>query len=151
TLLVAARRREAERIVLLFAVRDVVPPHFEGIEQLELGGLDRASSLALLERVHARPIAASVGERLVEATGGNPLALTEIPALLTDGQLAGAEPIDEPLPVGAALERALMGLVRALPRATRDALVVAAASESDALSAIELALAECGLDAATLD
>ncbi|MDX6505320.1 MAG: hypothetical protein QOE29_2445, partial [Gaiellaceae bacterium] len=116
-----------------------------------LGGLGANAARELLqERVGSR-VAPDVAERLVAATGGNALALAELPGLLTPGQLSGTEPLDEPLPVGAALERALGTKIRALPEPAQKALLVAAASGSSRIEAIAPAIAALGLDPALLE
>ena len=81
-------------------------------------------------------------------TGGNPLALLEIPQLLTEAQRAGTKPIDQPLPVGPAVERAFGRRLERLPEGTRTALLIAAVSASPELDTIEQALA---LESQTLD
>jgi hypothetical protein len=89
-------------------------------------------------------------ERLWEVTGGNPLALLEIPDLLTTGQLGGREAIDEPLPVGATIRESFIRRTRALPTDSQTALLVASASDTDDVAAIEAALRSDGLSAEAL-
>ncbi len=45
-----------------------------------------------------------MAQRLIDATGGNPLALIELPDVLTEAQLDGREALSEPLPVGPQIE-----------------------------------------------
>src|SRR4051794_37790727 len=115
-LLFAARRLVAEGVLVLFTQReDVGELDTTGVPVLRLGGLDADAARELLqERVGSR-VAPEVAARLVDATGGNALALAELPALLAPAQLAGTEALDEPLPVGAALEGALGAKIRELP------------------------------------
>ena len=47
-----------------------------------------------------------MAETLVERTGGNPLALLELPSAVTPEQLAGTAPLEDPLPVAPAVEEA---------------------------------------------
>src|SRR5205823_14797294 len=84
----AARRLGAERIAMLFAARDSgdLPADPAALPVLQLGGLDKDPSLQLLSQ--ATPaIAAPVATAIWRASGGNPLALTEIPRLLSERQL----------------------------------------------------------------
>ena len=67
---------------------------------------------------------------------GNPLALIEIPTLLSDAQLAGREPLESPLRPGTGIQRAFRRRVDLLPEATRRALLVAAASEAAQVQAV---------------
>ncbi|MER6007904.1 AAA family ATPase [Nonomuraea angiospora] len=120
-LLFAARRLATERIAMLLAVRGDAP--VKGVRPLRLGGLPEPAAAELLDA--AMPLA--VKRELVAATGGNPLALREIVRRLGPGQLAGREPLPDPLPGGTQL---FGEQVAALPD---DARLVAllAAVESD--------------------
>jgi DNA-binding CsgD family transcriptional regulator len=151
-LLFAARRLVAEGVLLLFTLREGAGDiDTTGLPLLRLGGLDANAARELLqERVGSR-VAPDVAERLVAATGGNALALAELPGLLTPGQLIGTEPLDEPLPVGSALEGALTSKIRALPDDAQKALLVAAASGSPRLEAIAPAIEALGLDPSLLE
>jgi DNA-binding CsgD family transcriptional regulator/predicted ATPase len=100
-LIFAARRMRAEGSVLVFTVRDNEPgaDRFGVLEQVRLGGLDAESATALLVRGAGRPLPPQVVQRLVADTGGNPLALLELPGQLTEDQLSGRTPILEPLAI----------------------------------------------------
>jgi DNA-binding CsgD family transcriptional regulator len=144
-LVFVARRLVEEGVVLLLAARTGEPVGSEsaGVPELALGGLDAAASVALL----GGDIAPDVAARLFDATGGNPLALLELSGLLSDAQRSGAEPIEEPVPVGAGIERAFSHRLEALPEPARRALAVAAASETGAVDE----LAAAGLDLSALE
>ncbi|WP_345019039.1 helix-turn-helix transcriptional regulator [Actinomadura keratinilytica] len=120
-LLFAARRLARERIAMLFAVRGDVP--VKGVPRsVDVRGLPESAAVELLEsRCGALP--ARVARELVALTGGNPLALREIPGRLTPAQLAGREPLPEPLPGGA---RLFGDRVAALSAAARLVALVAA-------------------------
>jgi DNA-binding CsgD family transcriptional regulator len=151
-LLFAARRLVAEGILILFTQReDVGELDTTGLPVLRLGGLDAKAARELLQERIGGQVAPDVAERLVAATGGNALALAELPALLNPGQLDGSEPLDEPLPVGAALEGALGAKIRALPDDAQKALLVAAASGSPRMEAIAPAVSALGLDPALFE
>jgi predicted ATPase len=126
-----ARRLQTEAIVLLLAARDGDPHQLDapGLPELPLGGLDREAARQLLEE-HAGDIAASVRERLIDQTGGNPLALLELPATLSSEQLAGREPLPERPALSTRLQQAFLQPVRRLPPATRSLLLVAAAEDA---------------------
>src|SRR5262249_52748569 len=89
-LLFALRRLLAEPLGAVLAVREGEASLLDnaGIPTLSLTGLDRASSSALLGQVPA-----TSGERLYDATGGNPLALLE---LAPDATRLAAAPVDAP-------------------------------------------------------
>ena len=103
----AARRLEAEGVVLLFAARDGELRRFEapGLAELRLSRLGPDAAGALLTGHVATALSAEVRERLVENAGGNPLALIEFAGLLSDEQLAGRAPLPDPLPPSAEIER----------------------------------------------
>jgi DNA-binding NarL/FixJ family response regulator len=149
-LLFATRRLAAEGVVMLFGARDSEAQFFEarGIPELVLAGLDADDARRLVEASSAEPIAPSVVATLITATGGNPLALIEIPAALRESQRLGAEPLDDPLRGGAAVERAFGARVRALSQAAQRALLIAAVSDSGESNSV---LQAAGVDACGLD
>jgi DNA-binding CsgD family transcriptional regulator len=153
TLLFVARRLHAEPIVLLFAVRDDGVRRFEAAELpvLELGGLADDAAEALLARRGAVEVAADVRDQLVEYTGGNALALLELPAALTAGQLSGADPLPAALPLTERVERVFLERVRRLPEPTQQLLLVAAADDSGSLTTIVGAAKALGSDDGALD
>jgi DNA-binding CsgD family transcriptional regulator len=124
----AARRLEAEGVVCLFAARDGDPRDFPapGLPELRLHGLDREPAADLLAAA-GLDLPAEVVDRLVERTGGNPLALLELPRTLAPDQLAGRAPLEDVLPLTARLERTFGDRVRRLPEPARTILLVAAA------------------------
>jgi DNA-binding CsgD family transcriptional regulator len=144
----AIRRLAADRVGFLLTARRESARMFDvpGIELLELEGLDRDAAAGLVEGA-----APAVVERLYEASGGNPLALLEIASLLPPAQLEGREPLNEPLPAGAGVERAFARRVAELTGEAQSALLVAAASPSGRLDAIVGALHELGLDSCDLE
>jgi DNA-binding CsgD family transcriptional regulator len=127
----AARRLTAESLALLFAVRE-----HEGADlgvalaTIELKPLEVGASMELLHERFGSTIAAKVARHLAQATGGNPLALLEVAALLGEGERVGREPLPDHLPASESVERTVRRALRSLPPATRRALLVAAASDS---------------------
>jgi DNA-binding CsgD family transcriptional regulator len=128
----AARRLEAEGILLLVATRDDDIHVFSApsFEELRLSGLDADAAGALLTEQFAAGLAPDVRAHLIEATQGNPLALLELPASLNADQLAGRAPLPDPLPVSASVERLFVERVRRLPESTQTLLLAAAAEET---------------------
>ena len=94
-LLFATRRLEADRVAMVFADRDTDDRTFapDGVPSLRLDGLGAASVRALLAENARVVVAAEVSARLLAETGGNPLALVELPTALSDAQLAGSVPL----------------------------------------------------------
>lgn len=152
-LIFAARRMRAEGSVLVFTVRDNEPgaERFGVLEQVRLGGLDDESATALLARGAGRPLPPQVVQRLVADTGGNPLALLELPSQLTEDQLSGRTPILEPLPISSLLTEAFLRRVGTLPQGSRTALLLVATSDLEATDLVERALQQAGGSLADLE
>jgi DNA-binding CsgD family transcriptional regulator len=126
-----ARRLLADRVGLLFAIRETMEPdpHLQALPGLRLAGLPDQNAHELLETSISRPIDAGVAARIIAETGGNPLAVIEVARELTLEQLSGRAPLSEPLPVGHQIEELFMRRVRGLPRDTQTLLLLAAAEE----------------------
>ena len=152
-LLFAARRLEAEGVALLVAAREGEEAGFEarGLEDLHLGGLDHDAAAALLAVHAAEPPVPEVAERLARETAGNPLALVELSRLLSEGQLAGREPLGEPLPAGASAERSFQSRVGALSERARRALLLGAAEAGGDLGPILSAARALGVEASAFE
>jgi DNA-binding CsgD family transcriptional regulator len=149
-LLFAGRRLGSDGVVLLLAMRDRPWLEAAGIERLELRGLKPDAAAALMDGT-GRTVSSGVRDRLIADTAGNPLALLEALATLTDGQLGGAAPIAGPIIVGATLARSFAQRLEPLAPETRSALLVAAASDTGDSSEIARALARLGLAMSALD
>jgi DNA-binding CsgD family transcriptional regulator len=152
-LIFAAKRLQADCAALLFGARDGEERPFEapGIKSISLSGLQREAATELLSRADAAELAPEVADRLYQATQGNPLALLELPGLLSDAQLAGTESLSDPLPAGSTVERAFARRTEALPESSRKALLVAAVSSSSEAEMIVAGLAGLGLPPEALE
>lgn len=143
-LLFTARRLESEGIALILAARDGVPAFVApGLPELRLSGLDGAAAAGLLAE-HAGAMSAAVRDRVLTEAAGNPLALIELPGLVTEGDetddTAG-------LAVSDRIEQLYRTVVGALPQRARDLLLVAAADDSGELAAVLQAAQEFGASA----
>jgi RNA polymerase sigma factor (sigma-70 family) len=121
-----ARRLLAERIALTFATRSV-GSRLLRFPELSVDPLGRRDARALLESIIPARLDASVLERIVAETGGNPLALLELPRGLTPGQLAGGFDLPAALPLSAGIEESFRRRLGRLPRDARRLLLLAAA------------------------
>lgn len=148
----AAHRLGREGIALIVTAVTDEGTGFDGsgFPELVLEGLDRASCLELIAR-EKPTVASNVAERLITATGGNPLALGELLRTLDDDQLAGRRALDEPIRAGTAIEAGFARRLEQLSPAGRKALTVAAASSSRDLGVIVAAVVDLGLGEAALD
>ncbi|MCW2895828.1 MAG: ATPase-like protein [Actinomycetia bacterium] len=139
-LLFAARRLDSESVVLLFAARHGAFPA-AGVRELQLQGLSAEAAAELL------PAALSPARRyrvLAEAAG-NPLALLELPRVLTDAVREG------PLLLTDRLRDAFESQLSSLKEPARTVLVVAAADGTGDLVPILRAAATLGASLADLD
>ena len=126
----ATRRLGAEGVAVLLSQRPVPGELVPGVETLR--GPTAQRRLRAQELLHAgrdQPVPEHVARRVLATAAGNPLALREIPALLSHDELEGRAPIEGPLPPGSTLERVLARRLEALEDETRRALLVAAAAE----------------------
>src|SRR3954451_15447482 len=161
-LLFAARRLDAEGVVMLLGLRDGegVDAAGLGLEALRLGGLDDASARTLLA-AEGDGLAPEGTDKLLRAAGRHPLALCQVPAsrpalcepprARPADQRAGRALALEPLRPGDTLERAFRRRVDALPEPARRALLVAACAETVRADVIAGALANAGLPPGALD
>jgi len=139
-----ARRLLAERIALVFATRDVVD-NLARLPELHLGPLGHRDSRALLESVLPGPIDERVLDRIVVETGGNPLALLELPRELTPAQLAGGFGLPAALPLSDRIEESFSRRLARIPPDARRLLLVAAADPTGDLALVWRAAQHLGI------
>ena len=140
-LLFCARRLGADRVLLVFSARDATatPFHPDGIDELVLAGLDPDAARALLEQRAGAAPAPEVADRLVVETGGNPLALLELPTELSADQLGGAAPLPTQLHLSTRVERAFLDRSRRCRHRCSPLLLLAAADDTGDLAVIRAA------------
>ena len=152
-LLFTARRLSRERIALVFTARstegsDVLT---DGLPTLVLGGLDEAAAAAVVAERHGQRLPAEVVAALLAQTGGNALALVELPAALSAEQLAGNKPLPARLPLTQSVERAFLERVRRLTEQAQTLMLVASADDSGRLRVVTEAAAHLGAGADALE
>jgi ATP/maltotriose-dependent transcriptional regulator MalT len=113
-------------------------------------GLDQRSAAAVLGEC-APDAAPAVRARLLAEARGNPLALVELPAGLTDAQLAGAAPLPAAIPLTPRLQALFRERVERLPQPTQTALLIAAAEDTGEISIVMRACGVLELGADALD
>jgi DNA-binding CsgD family transcriptional regulator len=128
TLAFVARRLLAERIAMVFAVREPTDGNeLGGLPEWVVGGLaDRDARLLLASAMPGR-FDERVRDQIVAETRGNPLALLELPRGLTPAELAGGFGLADARPLASRVEETFAQRVRALPRETQQLLLLAAA------------------------
>ena len=122
-----ARRLWAERVALVFAVRESSDvPELSGLPELAVRGLGNRDASALLESVLPGRLDERVRDRIIAETHGNPLALLELPRGFAPAQLAGGFGLPGTMPLAGRIEQSFLGRVLALPTETQRLLVTAA-------------------------
>ncbi|MGW6022835.1 helix-turn-helix transcriptional regulator [Streptomyces sp. NPDC055099] len=151
-LLFAARRLAADGVVMLFAARDAHAPPFpaEGLPELRLTGLDDETAGDLLAE-HAGDLPRYVREQIRAESGGNPLALRELPAAQREGHIPGYGGHLSSLPSHSRLLRTFADRMSSLPRATRTLLVIAAAEGTGDLTVTAAAASRLGAGVTDLE
>jgi DNA-binding CsgD family transcriptional regulator len=128
TLAFVARRLLAERVALVFAVREPTEDDtLGGLPELVVTGLGHGDARALLETAITGRLDGRVHDRIIAETRGNPLALLELPRDLTAAELAGGFALPDAQPVAGRIEQSFMRRLTGLPAQTRRLLLVAAA------------------------
>ncbi|WP_152230750.1 AAA family ATPase [Georgenia ruanii] len=152
-LLFVARRLQRERVAVLFGAREGDVRSFDGggLPELVVAGLDDDGVAALLAAQAGAPVAAGVAARLRASTGGNPLALVELPEVLSSDQLAGRAPLPARLPVTGGVERVFLDRTRRLSADAQRLLLVAAADDSTRVGTVQQAARALGVGPTALD
>ncbi|MEV6057132.1 AAA family ATPase [Streptomyces sp. NPDC052107] len=116
-----------------------------GLAVQELGPLSEAASEELL-RLRFPALASRVRRRLIADAEGNPLALLELPAALTESQRTASQALPKCIPLTQRLQATFASRIRALPAVTRHLLLVAALEGSGNMLIVRRAAAgRCGL------
>ncbi len=128
TLAFVARRLLAERVALVITIRESSDDvEFADLPGLVIGGLSAADAGELLDSVIKGPVDRRVRDRVIAETGGNPLALLELPHAWTTAESADGLAQPDAGPLTGRLERGFVRRLEALPADTRRLLVTAAA------------------------
>ncbi len=124
-----ARRLEVEPVIVLVAVRDGLASVIDesAMPELQVGGLDDASSRELLE-LTSPELPSDLEARILKEAAGNPLALMELPSAAGD-LVAGATA--ELLPLSERLEQAFAARLTGLPPDTRRSLLLSSLEDGE--------------------
>jgi len=121
-----ARRLMADSVGLVFAARKP-SRELAGLGERAVEGLGKSDARALLDTALTAPLDARIRDQIIAETGGNPLALLELPRGLTPQQLAGGFGLPGPVRLRGGTEETFRRRVDALPKQTRCLLLAAAA------------------------
>ncbi|MBU3068161.1 LuxR family transcriptional regulator [Nocardia sp. NEAU-G5] len=142
----AARRLHHEGVLLLFAVRGDVrdTAGLTALGTRELTALDPDTAATLLDELHPE-LAPPVRARMLAETGGNPLALVELPSALSAEQRTGTAPAGSydlaTLPLTTRVQTAFGARAVGLDDAATALLLIAATEETGRLEIVLAAAA----------
>jgi hypothetical protein len=142
-----ARRLRAERVALVLAgrVASGLEERLTGMPVLDVGGLAPEPAAQVLQRAAAEPFAPTAAAAIVRATGGNPLALTDLAADPLLRELVGLGLGPDPVPIGSHLEAHYLRRVMHTPEAVQRWLLLAAADSSGDVRLLDAAAGRCGV------
>ncbi len=130
-----ARRLQSEPICLLAASRDLPQVgDIEGLDQLDVKALDDIAARALLNAQNPE-LSHEIRERVLSESSGNPLALVELPKVVSTAIPEGTLPAPY-LPLTTRLERSFASRISGLPLITRRLLLVAAMDDRPDLAEV---------------
>jgi DNA-binding CsgD family transcriptional regulator len=121
-----ARRLVAESVGIVFAAR-TPGSDLAGLGELRVEGLQEADARVLLDSALTGPLDTRVRDQILAETGGNPLALLELPRGLTTQQLAGGFGLPGAVRLSGGIDESFRRRVEVLPVQTRLLLLIAAA------------------------
>ncbi|TDD80100.1 helix-turn-helix transcriptional regulator [Actinomadura darangshiensis] len=158
----AARRVEDEPVAVLFAVRDGAPEAaLAGIRRLRLAPLgEDAGRHVLRDALGSRDARGAaldgsaggdLAEEIVDLACGRPLAIRELAAALTPGQLSGAAPPPRALPPSSALRARYRRRYLRLPDGARRLVLMTVAEEWLGTATMARAAGSGGIGARDLD
>jgi DNA-binding CsgD family transcriptional regulator len=123
-----ARRLLAERVGLVFAVRESgEEQEFARLPELVIEGLPADDARTLLDAVIPGALDARVRDRILGEAGGNPLALLELPRGRTSIAMAGGFGLPGQMPLTSRLEQGFVRQLESFSADTRRLLLLAAA------------------------
>ncbi len=154
-LLFASRQLQEDHVAVVFAARAGVGGtgtfRPESLPVLNLDGLDAESARNLLAQRSGVAPAEDVVSRLLAESGGNPLALLELPTELGPDQLSGAAPLPARMALTARVERAFLDRIRRSSTDVQTLLLVAAADDTGQFGVVHEAARVVGAGPAAWD
>jgi DNA-binding CsgD family transcriptional regulator len=121
-----ARRLLAESVAIMFVTREPAE-ELSGLPELLVEGLDADEARSLLASAIPGLVDEQVRDRIIAETGGNPLALLELPHGLSATEPAGGFDVPEDVPLADRIEQSFLRRLESLPARTRKLLLAAAA------------------------
>jgi DNA-binding NarL/FixJ family response regulator len=148
-----ARRLDTVPVLMIFAGRneDAGDELLAGIRHVQLGQLDDAASLQILEDQVPHQIPEDLSHDLVELSAGNPLTLVELADALSPEQLSGQAPPPDQLPSSGRQRRYYSRRVRHLSPDAQRLVLMAVADDDLEVVTLARAAAKAGIDLSVLE
>jgi DNA-binding CsgD family transcriptional regulator len=146
-LLFVARRLQMESVAMLFGAREGDVRIFDpgDLQSHRLTGLSLDAVTKVLRDRTGIAVPSEVSAQLLASTGGNPLALVELPEVLSPGQLSGRELLPGRLPVTGTVERVFLARARRLSAEAQLLLLLTAADDSASVHTVAQAASRLGV------
>ncbi|MFV8050124.1 AAA family ATPase [Mycobacterium sp. 48b] len=152
TLSFVARRLLAERVVILFAVRDSARGDaLHEVPRLHIEGLDDHDARTLLALASPGRVDDRVLNRILAEARGNPLALLEFPREPTTAPLAGDHEWLDDQPLANQIEKGFLRRLRSLTPGTQHLVLLAAADPVGDVALLRRAAEGLGIDMVVAD
>ena len=146
-----ARRLLAERVAVVCAAHTGIGNDvFTALPELFIGGLGESDARALLLDNLYGPIDAAVCDQIIAESRGNPLALLELPRSLTAAELAGGFELPAAGDLDGRIAEHYLRRVTALPEATQQLMLLAAADPVGDATLLWRAAQRLGIEASAL-
>jgi DNA-binding CsgD family transcriptional regulator len=146
-----ARRLLAERIAMVFAVREPSDAvEFAGLPERFVDGIADDDARILLTSGIRAPLDERIMDRIVAETRGNPLALLELPRGLTPAELAGGFGLPDAAPLSGRIERSFLRRFESLPPHSQRLVLTAAAEPTGDVTLLWRAAERLGIGADAL-
>jgi DNA-binding CsgD family transcriptional regulator len=149
TLAFVARRLLAEPVGLVFGLRPTDGRHaLDPLPELVIEGLSTGDAQQLLDSSMPGVLDERVRARILRESGGNPLALIELPRRLDPATVAGGFGLPGEMPLASRIEQGFARRLESLPAETRQLLLLAAAEPVGDVSLLWRAAALLGIEPA---
>ena len=148
--LVAARLVD-ERVALVAASRPPADERFAAWTVVGCPPLSHTDAVTLLTHVAGGAVDPVVADTVTDAWGGCPQAIAECRRMLSPDELAGREPLPDPMPVTDQLRAAWLPTVRALSPSARRAVTALSVLDSSRPELVSRVLTDTGCTLADID
>jgi DNA-binding CsgD family transcriptional regulator len=146
------RRLDTESVAMILGTRDPTSEgDLAGLPGLVAEGLSDADARAMLDSIIPGRLDERVRDRIIAESGGNPLALLELPRGMGAAELAGGFGLPGAGPLSGRIEDVFRRRLAPLPVKTRQVLLLAAAEPAGDPALLWRAAGRLGIEAEAVD